>query len=82
MNVYVQVTLITEEGGDPIDATEVRVHSDFRAALRGFQRTVEAHEGGIESSHVEIDREYETASAWLLDGSRAFVDSLVVDGDD
>ena len=79
MKVYVQVSLAPEGAGDPIDTTEVRAYSDFGKALGAFQRTIEAHEGGDESSHVEIDRDYENASAWLRDGSRAFIDALEVD---
>ncbi len=79
MKVYVQVSLGPEGAGDPIDTTVVRVYSDFGKALRAFQRTIEAREGGDESSHVEIDRDYENASAWLRDGSRAFIDPLDVD---
>ena len=79
MKVYVQVSLGPEGAGDPIDTTEVRVHSDFGKALRAFQQAIEVHEGGDESSHIEIDRDYENASAWLRDGSRAFIDMLEVD---
>ncbi len=79
MKVYVQVSLGQEGDGDPIDTAQVRVYSDFDKALRAFQLAIQGHEGGDESSHVEIDREYENASAWLRDGSRAFIDPLVVD---
>ena len=79
MKVYVQVSLGPEGAGDPIDTTVVRVYSKFGKALRAFQRTIEAHEGGDESSHVEIDRDYENASAWLRDGSRVFIEPLEVD---
>jgi hypothetical protein len=79
VKIYVQVSLGPEGDGDPIETTEVRVFSDFGKALRAFQRAIEAHEGGDESSHVEIDRDYENASAWLRDGSGAFIDLVEVD---
>ena len=79
MKVYVQVSLGPEGDGDPIDTAQVRVFSDFGKALHAFQQTIEAREGGDESSHVEIDRDYEDASAWLRDGGRVFIDPLVVD---
>jgi len=79
VKVYVQVSLGPEGDGDPIETAEVRVYSDFGKALQAFQQTIEAHEGGDESSHGEIDRDYEDASAWLRDGGRVFIDPLVVD---
>ena len=79
VKVYVQVSLGPEGGGDPIDTAQVRVYSDFGKALQAFQQTVEAHEGEDESSHVEIDRDYEDASAWLRDGGRVLIDPLEVD---
>lgn len=78
VRVYVQVSLGPEGDGDPIDTAQVRVYTDFDKALRAFQQAIEAHEGGDESSHVEIDRDYGNASAWLRDGSRAFIDLLEV----
>jgi len=79
VKIYVQVSLGPEGDADPIDTAQVRVYSDFGKALRAFQQAIEAHEGGDESSHIEIDRDYENASAWLRDGSRAFIDALEVD---
>jgi hypothetical protein len=79
VKVYVQVRLGPEGAGDPIDTTDVRVYSDFGKALRAFQRTIEAYEGGDESSHVGIDGDYENASAWLRDGSCVFIDLVEVD---
>jgi hypothetical protein len=79
VKVYVQVTLDPEGAGDPIETTEVHVYSKFGKALSAFQRTIEAHERGDESSHIEIDRDFEHASAWLRDGGRVFIDPLDID---
>jgi hypothetical protein len=80
VKVYVQVSLGPKGAGDPIETAEVHVYSQFAEALDAFQRTIEAHERRDESSHVEIGRDYEHASAWLRDGGRLFIDSLEVQG--